>query len=153
MTSQHNIQSGVLPTGRLLATAVGIGGLVGLAWWSAVSLGGGSSQWAAAGLYAAAVVSAGSVLALLAIRPWKRRSLMSWPFVWLAGSGVRMLITLVLTVLLYSAFSLDPAALGIAVVTAYLATLLSETWMYVHEMKVLPPLDESAGASPGVLRS
>jgi len=138
-TIHSRIPSATLPTGRFLAVIYGIGLLVAPAWW-AVTRGLGrpvAEQWM--GLAAAAIVAGCATLALLAVRPWKRRSMLSLPFVWLGSSLLRMVAVLIVSILLYFAFSLEIASLLIAVVVAYLATLAGETVVYVHSVRVLPP--------------
>lgn len=148
------VQSAVLPTARLIGAATAGSALVGAVWWMSFALGAGRSAWAAAGLIGAAAVGVAAVVALLAIRPWKRRSLAQWPFVWLAGSGLRIVLTLSLAAVLYFALSVEPVALASAVAATYLITLVAETWLYVNAMQILPPLDDSpagrARAKPGV---
>jgi len=144
--AHHNIHKRVptatLPTGRFLAVIFGIGlGLAGV-WWLVTGLMGLEAEQVWMGAVAAAIVCICATLALLAVRPWKRRSMLDLPFVWLGSSALRMVGVLTVSILLYFAFSLDIATLLIAVVVVYLATLLGETVVYVQSVRVLPPAND-----------
>lgn len=143
----RRVPTATLPTGRLLLGIFGIGATVALGWWLVTRQMGLAADQQALGAVAAGVVAGCAVLALLAVRPWKRRSMLDLPFVWLGSSVLRMLAVLFVSILLYFAFSLDIAPLLIAVVVAYLATLAGETVIYVQSVRVLPPAH--AGHSEG----
>jgi hypothetical protein len=135
------VPTATLPTGRFLLGIFGIGAAVALGWWGVTWLLGlpADQQWM--GTIAVAVVVGCATIALLAVRPWKRRSMLQLPFIWLGSSVLRMVAVLFVSILLYFAFSLDIVSLLIAVVVAYLATLAGETLIYVQSVRVLPPVN------------
>lgn len=141
-----------LPTGRLAAAGCGSAGLVGVM-WAVLAWGLGQAEaWWMAGLAGGVVVAAACVVALVAIQPWREREVFRWALVWMAGSMVRMVATLGLTLLLYSAPP-QPAAsiqgstgLWFAVAACYMAALLAETRVYASYMKRVAP--GTGGASP-----
>jgi hypothetical protein len=98
-----------------------------------------------AGGLAGALVAACSMLSILMIQPWRARPLYRWPMVWIGGSFLRMLVTLGLTFLLYSATPYGTVSLWLAVVAAYAATLLGETRAYATYMKQYSPAPGSSG--------
>ena len=139
MTAPHPDQLVSLPTSRLVAGACLASGTVGVVWALGATLLGAGTPEAVAGLLAGGAVAAGSVVALLSIRPWRERSLARWPLVWMGGSAVRFLGTLALAFLLYSATPYGSIGLWLAVVVAYMATLVTETRLYALHMKRYAP--------------
>ena len=89
----------------------------------------------ATGPLAALLVGLGATCGILAIQPWRPRSLATWPMVWMAGSMVRFMVTLGGAFLLYSATPSGTVHLWIGVVIAYLATLVGETRTYAAAMR------------------
>lgn len=89
----------------------------------------------ATGPLAALLVGLGATCGILAMQPWRPRSLATWPMVWMAGSMVRFMVTLGGAFLLYSATPSGTVHLWIGVVIAYLATLVGETRTYAAAMR------------------
>jgi hypothetical protein len=89
----------------------------------------------ATGPLAALLVGLGATCGILAMQPWRPRSVATWPMVWMAGSMVRFMVTLGGAFLLYSATPSGTVHLWIGVVIAYLATLVGETRTYAAAMR------------------
>lgn len=126
MTSTRGVEPSLaLPARRLAATAL-----------LAPAVAGGGVALVAqvldhAALRVAAAPGAGLVAAvvlasLLAIAPHRVRLLGDWMNWWLGGITARLLVTPLLTLLLYSATSLDATALGLSVCIPFLVTVLAE---------------------------
>jgi len=124
-----------LPTGRLLAAAMVLSAIVGFGWLAAVLIGGGPSVVAFGGLAAAGVVAVATAVALLAIQPWRERSLFVWPAVWLMHTYIRLVLALGGAFLLYSATPLSSKGVWLAAVLTYLAVMVGESRVYVTSMR------------------
>ena len=116
-----------LPTARLVLAAIAVAaGCAGT--WTVIAL---TAGWdvavARSGWLGALVVAVVMVVSVLAIRPWKARTLPAWMSAWVASMGLRLLLTPVGALLLYSAAALSPEAMAISVALAYLLSLLAET--------------------------
>jgi hypothetical protein len=138
-------QQVVLPTVRLLAAAWVACLVAGGAWAGVLLVLGQGATAAVTGLVGAGAVAVAALVALLAIRPWRPRSLAVWPIVWVAGSMVRLLTTLGVAYLLYSATPYHSRMLWFAVLVAYLAALVGETRVYALSMRRFAP--DGAGPS------
>jgi hypothetical protein len=134
-----------LPTGRLLVAACVPALLTGMAWSGVTAVSGKGETIVVAGMLAGAIVAACSMLSVLLIQPWRPRPLYRWPMVWIGGSFLRLLVTLGLTFLLYSATPYGTVSLWLAVVAAYAATLFGETRAYATYMKQYSPAPGSTG--------
>jgi hypothetical protein len=146
-----------LPTGTLIGVAWGACGAVAGA-WCAIGLAFGLDRgFFLGGAGAAATVATSASVAIIFLRPWRPRRLAEWPFVWLAGSFVRLVLTLAGAFLLYSApfHGLGGMWLAAAVMMAYLAALIGETRVYAATMRrygsapIGPPATESLPDVPG----
>ena len=140
-----------LPTTRMIVSAVvhamvaGLVWLLATMWWKGASI-------AMLGPIGAGIVSVGVVVGLTSVSPWKPRPLASIPMIWLLGSVVRMVATLGLTFLLYSAApALQEKLLWIAVVVAWGGASVGEVKVYKEAMKPFTPgFDPSSSASTDV---
>jgi hypothetical protein len=112
-----------LPTAALIAAAWGACAAVAAA-WCAIGLALGRERgFFLGGAAAAATVAAAASVAILALRPWRPRSLAQWPFAWLAGSLVRLVLTLAGAFLLYSAPFHGLGGMWLAAAVVYAATM------------------------------
>ncbi|MBT8484486.1 MAG: hypothetical protein KJO43_02835 [Phycisphaerae bacterium] len=137
-----------LPTGRLLAAAWIAAAVAGIGWAVVAGTVGPGVDSAVAGLLAAGVVAAASTISLLLLRPWRPKTLLLWPSLWVAASMGRMLIALSGTFLLYSATPYRSRSLWFAAVVAYLAVMVSETRVYASSMRrFAPPGGPAMGSS------
>jgi hypothetical protein len=124
-----------LPTGRLVGVTLAACALSGsgssllaqLVWKGQVS--------AMVGPAAGMLVTVAMLIGLLAIMPWKPRPVGIWPTLWLASTVLRLLLTPVLTYLLYSAAPFSAAALAINVVVAYALALAGEVTVVAGFLK------------------
>ncbi len=151
----EKIGRATLPTVPLLLIALASCAAAAALWTAATVVAGHAAAVIVSGLYAAGVVALSAAISLVVIRPWKPRSLMTLPFVWMGGSLLRVVGVLGLSILLYFSLPFEPGPFLIAVVLAYLATLLGETWMYVRSIRLIPATGSAAGhdqASSGVTR-
>lgn len=151
----EKIGRATLPTAPLMLIALISCAAAAVVWTAGAVLLGRSAAVILSGLYASGVVAVSAAISLVVIRPWKPRSLMTLPFVWMGGSLLRVVGVLGLSILLYFSLPLEPGPFLIAVVLAYLATLLGETWMYVRSIRLIPATGSAAGhdlASSGVTR-
>jgi CDP-diglyceride synthetase len=137
-----------LPTGRLLLTPTA-GCIVVAACWAGVAaaVGAGAHHALGAGL-AGAVATAAAVVSMLLIAPWRKRPAIRWPFVFLAGILLQMLLTLVGGLVLYSASFGDTASTWLCLVVSFWAGLAGVVWVYGSHMKRWAP----AGGAPPVAR-
>jgi len=91
------------------------------------------------GLGGGAAVAVAGALSILLLAPWKRRSLGVLPFLWLAASGGRFVLTIAGGLLLYSSPALErtdhPTDLWFAILLAYVAVLFTETRVYAAAMR------------------
>ena len=135
-----------LPTGRLLLSAtgaaLGAGALAELVFRVLDPEPSRSGYGLASGL----IVLVAAVAVLLVLRPWVPRALQTWPMLWVAGSFGRMVCTLGLTAVVYSA-ALPGAELWLGVVACYVLVMLAETRVYVGAMRPYVP---EAWSSSGV---
>lgn len=115
-----------LPTSVLVWTVVGVAGVVAAGWLVVCSLAGWGNDIVWAGPAAGGVVGLVGTAGVLIMTPWKERDVSMWMTMWLGATVLRMLVTPVLTILLYSATSLDAMAMTAAVALTYLVVLLSE---------------------------
>lgn len=116
-----------LPTLQLLLFVPLAAAIVGGSWAGIVKMLGYSNETAVAGLAGAGVVAVVTLASVLVMTPWKRRPMDLWMTFWLAGTVVRLLVTPIAAFLLYSAALLPAEPLALAVATAYLVTVLTET--------------------------
>lgn len=144
-----------LPTLPLLAGAVLPPLVVGAAWALLAGVAGRPDP-VPIGLSAGGVVAAAGACSVLLLGPWKRRSLSVLPFLWIAASGARFVLTIGGGLLLYSRPALERPDFWFAIALAYVAVLAAETRLYAasiasgHRSSVPsgdPPDDTDARAS------
>jgi hypothetical protein len=124
-----------LPTARLLAVALVTCVIVGGGWLAAVLLGGGPGELAYGGLAAAGAVAVATAVALMAVQPWRERSIYVWPALWLMHTYIRLVVALAGTFLLYSATPLKSRGVWLAAALAYVAVMVGESRVYVTSMR------------------
>jgi hypothetical protein len=128
-----------LPTAQLLGAAwaaclVAGGGWMAVCW----ALGRGADQ-ALSGAIAAGLVAAMAGAVIVGLRPWRPRSLLTWPVVWVTASFLRLVGTLGGAFLLYSATQIGGRSLWFAVALVYVAALIGETRVYAKSMRRFAP--------------
>lgn len=128
-----------LPTARLIAVVWTSTVFAGAAWTLVMLLRGAEGWDLATGALGALTVGLGATTGLLVIRPWRPRPLDRWPAVWMGASGVRLLVTLGIGLLLYSATPSGTVHLWFSVAIAYAATLVGETRAYAAAMRPYSP--------------
>ncbi|MHC5023816.1 MAG: hypothetical protein ACYTGG_07880 [Planctomycetota bacterium] len=124
-----------LPTARLVLAAIGTGAVCAGGWWVTGAIAGWTGATIGSGLAGAAAVGVAMLVSLVAISPWKERTLTSWMTAWLASMGLRLLLTPLGAFLLYSAALLRPEPLAIAVALAYLSSLLVEAAVLARHVR------------------
>lgn len=114
------------PGWRLIGTIAGVAALCASAWLAAPRLGPWDAEVAVAGVAGAVLVGALTIVALLAVWPWKVRPMSTWMNLWIGGTVLRLLLIPAATYLLYSATSLSATALALSVGLTYVLTLFAE---------------------------
>ena len=108
--------------------------------WLAGTLGSGQSRpILVAGLIEVALVTTLAVGSILVILPWRIRPVGTWAVVLITTSLVRVIVTIGLSVLLYSAAQLAPKALVVSAFVAFIAGLVVETTITSRFMSRLRP--------------
>jgi len=128
-----------LPTGTLLIVATACSVLAASGWAAGCFTLGKDTAFAMSGVVGALVVGACSIAAILLMQPWNPKPLYRWPMVWIACSMGRLLATLALGLLLYSATPFGTRSLWMGIVVAYAVTLVGETRVYASHMKRFSP--------------
>ncbi|MFK7961986.1 MAG: hypothetical protein AB8G96_15840 [Phycisphaerales bacterium] len=128
-----------LPTGRFLAGIAAACGTVGILWTTGSLAFGFGPTAVTAGLASVGVVATVSALALLALTPWRPRSLGTWPMVWTAAGFGRLVVALGGAALLYSRPQFGPAHVFPPVLLAYVAVMVVETMTYARAMAAHGP--------------
>jgi hypothetical protein len=137
-------QSGWPLLGAIVAATAGATLVAGL-----VALGAGGAVGAAVlgALCSGAVALLGGVI----LRAAGARPAIDWLTLWLAATVVRMLLTPVVAVLLYSALPLPPKAFFLAVAGSYLACLAAETVVLARSAgRALDAAAASRGANEAI---
>lgn len=117
-------------------------------WMMATWLLGHGTTTVMAGPWAAAAVVIAGLAGAAVMGPGKPRRVGDWMTRWLASTVVRLLLTPILTFVLYSATSLEPVALTLAVAVTYLVVLLAEAWFLARYVAGLSTR-QSAAAPQG----
>jgi len=147
--TNHDFSTRVtLPTAALIGAASVAAITAGAAWALFAFVFGQGMSGALVGLAAGGLVAVSATLGLCAIMPWRPRQLGQWPAVWVAGSFLRMAITLGGTFLLYSATPFGGRTLWFAVMVAYLAAMAGETRVYALSMRRFTPSPGPSAAAP-----
>ena len=141
MTTVPTTKLVALPTGLLIWAAWAACALAGGAWGLVAFALGQRGPVAFTGPAAAGVVAVAATVALLVIRPWRPKPAFTWANVWMAGSFLRLVITLAGVFLLYSATPLRGRNVWFAAVLAYVAVMVCETRIFAGSMKRLAPPD------------
>jgi hypothetical protein len=84
---------------------------------------------------------------MVAIRPWRTRPLIRWPFVFLAGTLVQTVLTLLGGLLLYFASFGESIGTWLCLVVSFWAGLAGLVWVYGSHMKRAAPAGSSAAAA------
>jgi len=116
-----------LPTTGLLWVAIGGPAITAVAWLLASFIGEWGTSGRLPGLLAILVSAAVSTLAVVAIRPWKPRPILVWGGVLIAASTGRIVVTIGICLLLYSAARLPAGPLLIGAMAGLVPVLVGET--------------------------
>ena len=135
-----------LPTAPLVLIPAAGCILVGACWAGVAWLLTGRVHLAAGALLAGAATAGAAIISMLAIRPRRARPITRWPFVFLAGTLLQMLLSLVGGLLIYFASFGDTAGTWACLVVSYWAGLAGLVWVYSSHMKRTAP----AGPPPTV---
>jgi len=123
-----------LPVTPFLVAAGVIPALCAVVWGAVTTILDRSRTEVIGGVIGAGVVGVCTALAVIAIRPWVPKSLMTWPFIWMSSSLLRAVVTIGVTLLIYSATQFGTVSLWLAVGMTYVATLTGETRVYAAAM-------------------
>lgn len=146
--TNHAEQTVALPTLPVLAVTWWACALTaGMTALGAVLFTAGENRYAEI-LLGAMTVAGVSTITLLALRPWRPKTLFHWPMVWMAGHFLRLVLTPAAGLLLYSATPYGGLWFWLAIVFAYLAMLAGETRVYAHTMNRLAPAGTGGSDRP-----
>jgi len=139
-----------LPTGLLIGAVLGTAVLASSGWVVVTRLGGWAADVQVAGLAAGAVVALTGVLGTLVMKPWRARPISWWTTMCMVGMVTRLILTPALTFVLYSAVSLNAAALSLSVALAYLLVVVAEAAVLAgHVGQTLYPRADRGKLAPG----
>jgi hypothetical protein len=124
-----------LPMGKILAAGIGVPAGVLLGWLGLGAALGWSPETMVSGAWAAALVSGPAVLCAGVLWRWRIGPIMRVCSMWMAASFGRFMVALIGAFLLYSAASLGPRPLLIALLIAFLATLAAETSIVARHIR------------------
>jgi len=129
--------------------------VLAVTWWSCALAAAGAALgvvvFASGGIHyveimlGAATVAGVSTVILLALRPWRPKTMFHWPILWMASHFLRLVLTPAAGLLLYSATPYGGLWFWVAVLLAYLAMLAGETRVYAHTMNRLNCHGDRAG--------
>lgn len=128
-----------LPTAPLVLIPAAGCILVAACWAGVAWLLTGRVHPATGALLAGAAAAGAAMISMLAIGPWRARPLTRWPFVFLAGTLLQMLLTLLGGLLVYFASFGDTAGTWLCLVVSYWAGLAGLVWVYGSHMKRTAP--------------
>lgn len=134
-----------LPTGRLIGGVVMACGAVGILWTIGCAATGFTGPAIAGGLASAGTVAAVSTLAILALTPWRPRSLGTWPLAWTAAAFGRLIVAIGGAALLYSRPQFGLGHVFPPFLLAYLAVMVVESMTYARAMAAHAP---DSGTAP-----
>ena len=137
-----------LPTARLLVLPAAACLLVGAVWAGATLLISGETHTALGALLAGAAAASAAVISMLAIGPWRRRPLIRWPFVFLAGTLLQTALTLLGGLVLYFASLGEAIGTWLCLVASFWAGLAGLVRVYGSHVKRAVPAEEPSTA-PG----
>jgi len=107
--------------------AIGAPAVAAAAWAAVTILGPWDMNTSLIGLLAIGVVACVAVAITLSIRPWKSRAIVTWGSVLIAASMGRIVITIGICLLLYSAARLPAGPLLIGAMAGLVPVLVAET--------------------------
>lgn len=140
----HTVQTTSIPLIPLLMRVVGAVAL-GAGGWSLAAW---ASGWEVLpGALGAVVVGVASVAGLLAIQPWKVRGVDVWGFIWLGGSLLRMVVSVIAIGVVYLALPDGPISLVIGAIATYFLILAGETHCFAQAMRQAPPVQPPVPAT------
>jgi len=116
-----------LPTARLAGVAVGGPAIAAAAWMLASLVGDWGTTGRLPGLFAIGSAAGVSLCVLMALQPWKPRPILVWGGLLIAASTGRIVATLGICLLLYSAARQPAAPLLFGAVAGLLPVLTGET--------------------------
>ncbi len=116
-----------LPTRAMICVAVGCPAIAALGWLAASFVGTWGLSGRVPGLLGIAASAAVSLLVVAAIRPWKPRPILVWGGVLIAASTGRIVVTIGICLLLYSAARLPAGPLLIGAMAGLVPVLVGET--------------------------
>ena len=136
-----------LPTGRLVIASI-VGGLALGDGWAIGALAGGFGRVEAMGaVLAGAAATVAGVAAVLVVSPWKSRSIMTWPFIFLIATMAQIALTLALGLLIYFRTSYGTVGAWLCLVLSSWAVLFGMVRVYASHMKRFSP---ARGGQSGV---
>ena len=125
-----------LPVGPLITASVLCPLLAGLGWlligWLLFE-----PRTGTTGIMSGGLVAGIALVVDLLIRPWKKRTAMSWMTLWILHSAMKLAGTLGLLILLYFALSPDAATLLFSYLLCFLVGLAGETWIWTRQVRCL----------------
>jgi hypothetical protein len=141
-----------LPAARLLVVPALACLFVGACWAGVTLLLNGDGVSALGALLAGTAAAGAASISMCIIRPWRRRLLIRWPFVFLAGTLLQMLLTLLGGLVLYFASLGEAIGTWLCLVASFWAGLAGLVWVYGSHMKRAAPAKPPATA-PGMTAS
>ncbi len=96
-----------------------------------------------AGIYEAGVVLVPTIVFLALVRPHQQRPASLWVMLWMMGTILRMMLTLVISLLVY--FATDFNQLGVfgSFLTSWFFLLTGETWVCASHLRGVQPQSEA----------
>ena len=141
-TTENPEQSLPLPTARLLLEPAALSIAAGGCWALAAAVLGRAMPDVIGALLAGMAAALAAALAMLLIRPWRPRALVTWPFVFLAGTVIHLLAVLAGGMLLYSASIYGTVSTWLCLVVSYWVGLFGLVRVYGSCMR------QTAAAGP-----
>jgi hypothetical protein len=112
-----------LPTGRLIMAALAGGLAVGDGWALGALAGGFGRVEAMGAILAGVAATVAGIAAVLVIGPWNSRSILKWPFIFLAATFAQVTFTLALGLLIYFRTSYGTVGAWLCLVLSFWAVL------------------------------
>ena len=124
-----------LPVKALYVASAAACALAGAGWVLVAVTANLGHRVATVGAVESSLMLLGAWLGLMAVRPGKTRPFHRGVIVWIAAFPAQVIITLGLSLLLYSAAQDSGTALILSFLVAALATLVGQTWVGVSHLK------------------
>jgi hypothetical protein len=124
-----------LPTWRLFAAVIVASALAAAAWIGLATLIGGSRLDSDLAVPALIIVVLCTVVAVIAIQPWKPRPVSLWITMWLGQTVLRLTITPVAAFIAARVWSFDVMALAVPLGITYLAAVVCEALVVARFLK------------------